>query len=264
MRRYGVVGAAALAVAVVVPAGLASGTAWTAHATTKPKTGWASLPVGAATGFPFGWVKDGGVKISLPPRNTADVDQARVATAPRVGPFRVNVNAGEKAWPAACSLSSAAQLHGLFPAILGYKGKPVGQKGENLGSGSKTPHDIQCTFNLKTSFDPQGYTTPTWVQVSIQGIGPGAASEYTQSLQQQAAQAKKYPAQYANYPSLEHGVKCFYDGNEIQCIKGDLSFWVLGQKVTGGSDSTSDQMVWIDQIEIPLAEKIGSEFTTVS
>ncbi len=264
MKHYRAVGAAALVAAVAAPAGMASGTAWATQAPTKAKAGWASLPVGAATGFPFGWVKDGGVKISMPPRNTADVDQARVPKAPRVGPFHVNINAGEKAWPGACSLTSAAQLHGLFPAILGFRGKPVGQQGENLGSGSKTPHDIQCTFNVKTSFDPAGYTTPTWVQVSIQGIGAGAASQYAQSLQQQAAQAKKYPAQYANYPSLDYGVKCFYDGNEIQCIKGDLLFWVLGQKVTGGTDSSADQMVWIDQIEIPLAEKIGSEFTTVA
>lgn len=222
------------------------------------------MPVGPATGFPFGFVMDSGVKISRPPANAADVDQVRVVHAPRVGPFRINLAAGERAWPEACALTSPAQLHALFPAIVGYKGRPVGTKGQNLGSGSNTPHDVQCKFNLRTRFDPAGYAaTPSWVQVNIEEVDPGAPSQYAQSLHEQAAQAKKFPAQYANYPTLPYGVRCFYDGNELQCLKGDFSYWISGQKVTGGSNTSVDQAVWIDQVELPLAERIGSEVTTV-
>ena len=274
MERYKVFGTMAAA-AILVPVGMLSAPAGVVPAagaapvpsraahTMAVKTGWSSLPVGAATGFPFGYVKDEGAKISLPPRNTNDVDQARVAKAPKVGPFRFNVNSGEKVWPDACSLTSAAQLHAVFPAIVAFKGKPVGAKGENLGSGSNTPRAVQCKFNLKTTFDPQGYSqTPTWVQINIEEVDGGAPSQYAESLQQQAAEAKKYPAQYADYPALKNGVKCFYDGNELQCLKGDFSFWVSGQKVTGGTYTSSDQAVWIDQVEIPLAEMIGAEVTT--
>lgn len=268
LRRFGIATAACLvssaSMSALVSAG-AYGAVVGQAAKTAPtaKTGWASLPVGAATGFPFGYVKDEGVKISLPPPNDKDVDQSRVAKAPRVGPFHIDITAGEKAWPGACSLTSAAQLRSLFPAITGLKGKPVGAKGENLGSGGNTPHDVQCKFNLKTTFDPQGYAqTPSWVEVDIEEVDAGSPSSYAQARQQQAASAKKYPAQYADYPNLNNGVKCFYDGNEIQCLKGDFSYWVLGQKVTGGADSTTDQAVWVDQVEIPVAEMIGAEVST--
>ena len=45
-----------------------------------------ALPAGAATGYPFGYVMDEGAKTSLLPPNDNDVDQARVASAPKVGP----------------------------------------------------------------------------------------------------------------------------------------------------------------------------------
>lgn len=101
------------------------------------------------------------------------------------------------------------------------------------------------------------------MQVNIEELDPGAPAQYAQSLHEQAAQAKKFPAQYADYPALRFGVRCFYDGNELQCLKGDLSYWISGQKVTGGTDTSADQAVWIDQVELPLAEKIGAEVTTV-
>lgn len=245
MRNVGLVCAATVATLALVSASAATA---------------ATLPVGAAKSFVFGSVKDEGSKISLPPRNPADVNQHRVARAPKVGPFHVALSAGEKAWPSACKLTDAAQLHGLFPAIIRLRGKPLGVKGENLGSGSSTPVDVQCKFNLKTSFDPSGYSeTPSWVQINVEGIDQGEAAQYTESLKQQKAEAKKFPAQYADYPHLADGVKCFYDGNDLQCLKGDAFYWVSGQKVTGGSMTTVDQAVWVDQIEIPLAEKIGSE-----
>jgi hypothetical protein len=110
----------------------------------------------------------------------------------------------------------------------------VGSKAEILGSGANTPHDTSCKFDLKTKFDPQGYSqTPSWVEISLEEIDSGAPSGYQQSLAEQKAMAPKCPAQYADYPALKNGVKCFDDGNELQCLKGDASFWVNGQKVTG-------------------------------
>lgn len=128
----------------------------------------------------------------------------------------------------------------------------MGSKAEILGSGANTPHDTTCKFDLKTSFDPHGYSgVPSWVEISLEGVGAGALGSYQQSLAEQRAMAPKYPAQYADYPDLKNAVKCFDDGNELQCLKGEASFWVSGQKVTGGDLSGVDQSVWIDQVESP-------------
>lgn len=221
----------------------------------------AALPVGAATGFPFGYTMDEGTKISLLPANDSLVDQARVAHTPRLGPWKVNLAAGVKAWPNACNLTNATQLHDLFPGITGLQGKPLGNKGEELGSGASTPNNVECKFNLKTTFEPSGYP-PSWAQVNIEEVDSGAPSNYAQSLAQQKSSAKKFPAQYADYPNLSHGVKCFDDGNELQCLKDDFNYWISGQKVTDGSNTSVDQAVWIDQVEIPLAELLGAELST--
>lgn len=267
-------GAAALVISWGVGAGSAFGTpahSATAHSATKAnvapkahpaKKGPAALPVGATTGFPFGYTMDEGTKISLLPPNDADVNQARVKMAPRLGPWRINLAAGVKAWPNACKLTNIAQLHELFPAITGLQGKPVGAKGQILGSGANTPNNVQCTYHLKTTYQPAGYTTYSQVVVQLEEVDTNAPAVYQQDLAQQKASAKKFPAQYANYPQLEHGVKCFDDSNELQCLKDDVSFWISGPKVTGGSNYSADQAVWIDQIQIPLAEVIGSELST--
>ena len=234
-------------------------------ATATARTGAVSasaLPVGAAKGFPFGSVKDEGTKISLLPPTDAGVDQARVAHAPRVGPFAISLAKSFAGWPSACELTDAAQLKEVFPGITGVRGKPAGSRGEVLGSGKKTPHDTQCTWSLSTKFAPQGYTTYSNLQIQLDEIGPGVPQSWAQELASQRAASKKYPAQYANYPSLEHGVKCFDDGNELQCLKGEIDFWVLGQKVTGGEYYSSDQAVWVDQVELPVAELLGAELST--
>jgi hypothetical protein len=224
-------------------------------------SGPAALPTGAATSFIFGYTMDEGSKISLLPPNDADVDQARVAAAPKLGPFHIHLSASFAGWPSACNMTSLAQLKALEPSITGLQGKPSGSKGEILGSGGKTPHDVECQFNLRTSFAPAGYT-PSWAQINLEEIDSGAPASWAQELSGQKSQAHKYPAQYAYYPNLRNGVKCFDDGNELQCLKDDADFWVSGQKVTSGNFSGVDQAVWVDQIEIPLAEVIGAELTT--
>jgi hypothetical protein len=233
-------------------------------ASTVPDHSSSALPVGAATGFPFGSTNDQGTQISLLPPNAGDVNQASVAAAPKVGPFRIDPNAGPAGWPDACKLTNVAQLKALFPAITGLSGAPVGTKAQILGgSGGNTPNNTQCTWNLTTKFDPPGYSdTPTHVEIQLEEIDSDAPSIWLQEQQQQAAQATKYPAQYANYPHLAGGVACFDDGNELQCLKGDIDYWVDGQKVTGGNYTGSDNAVWIDQIELPLAEVLGAEFSS--
>jgi hypothetical protein len=254
--------AAALTVVPLVGTSTASATAAKHQANpASPKS--VVLPVGAETGFPFGWVMDEGTKIPLPPANDADVNQARVAHAPRHSPWRIELAAGPKAWPNACAFTNAAQLHELFPAIVGFEGKPIGTKAEILNTGGNTPNNTDCQWHLKTTFQPAGWTTYSSVEVDIEELDTGAPSNWGQSLAQQRSQAKKYPAQYAYYPNLKYGAKCFYDGNELQCLKDDFDYWVLGQKVTGGQQPNSDNVVWIDQVELPLAELIASEVSTV-
>ena len=218
------------------------------------------LPSGAATGYPFGYVIDEGAKTSLLPPNDDDVNQARVMSAPKLGPFTINPNGSPSGWPDACKLTSLAQLKALEPSITGLRGNPVGTKAELLGTGGSAPHDTECQFNLKTTFQPQDYgSTGSYVTVQFEAVDPEAPALYSEALAGQKGEAHKYPAQYANYPNLKNGVQCFDDGSELQCLKGDVNFWVSGQKVTGGNFFGTDQAVWVDQIQVPLAEVLGAE-----
>jgi hypothetical protein len=234
-------------------------------ATTAPKpTGTASgLPTGAATHYVFGTTNDSGTQISLLPQNDRYVNQAAVAAAPKVGPFPINPSAGPSAWPDACTLTSLAQLKALDPAITGLSGNPVGTKATELGSGGNTPNNTDCKFNLTTTFDPSDESAgvPSYVDVSLQEVDSGTPTQYQQDQQQQAGSAAQYPAQYANYPNLPNRVSCFDNGNQLQCVKGDVYFWISGQKVTDGDKSGVDNAAWIEQIELPLAEVLGSELS---
>jgi hypothetical protein len=223
----------------------------------------ASLPTGPATSYPFGYVMDEGSKTSLLPPNDKDVNQARVTSAPRVGPFTINPSGPPSGWPDACKLTSVPQLKALEPSITGLRGNPVGSKAELLGSGHTAPHNTECQFNVKTTFQPQDYgSTGSYAIIQIEAIDTGAPALYQDALVAQKGEAHKYPAQYADYPDLKNNVQCFDDGTELQCLKGDVNFWVSGQKVTGGNNFGADQAVWVDQIEIPLAEVLGAELKT--
>jgi hypothetical protein len=231
--------------------------------------GPAGLPVGAATGFPFGYAMDEGAKISLLPPNDADVNQARVVAAPRVGPWRISVAGGDKGWPSACDLTSSRQLNALLPAIVGVQGAPIGSKGQSaklVGPPTTTPNDVRCRWDVKTTFTKAGYA-PSWVGVYLDEVDANSPSAYSQALAQQKTSAAmghdvSYPWEYADYPNLKYGVKCFDDGSELQCLKDDAFYWVLGQKITGGPEANSDNAVWVDQIELPLAEVVGAELST--
>ena len=171
---------------------------------TAPKA--APLPAGAATGYPFGYVRDEGAKTSLLPPNDKDVNQARVVSAPKVGPFTIDPNGSPTAWPDACKLTTLAQLKALEPSITGLRGNPVGTKAELLGTGRSAPHNTECQFNLKTTFQPQGYgSTGSYVLVQFEAINTGAPGLYREALAGQKSEAHKYPAQYADYPNLKNG-----------------------------------------------------------
>jgi hypothetical protein len=230
--------------------------------------GAAALPVGAASGFPFGYALDEGAKISLLPPNDADVDQARVAAAPKLGPWKINVAGGDKRWPNACDLTGTTQLHELFPAIVGVQGAPVGSKVVSqklIGPPVTAPNYVRCLWDLKTTFAVAGSSSS--VGVYFDQVNAGAPSTYSQGLAQQKTFAKQghdvpYPWTFADYHSLENGVKCFDDGTEWQCLKDDAFYWIQGQQLTGGPEPNSDDAAWIDQIELPLAEVIGAELST--
>jgi hypothetical protein len=222
------------------------------------------LPVGAAgpNFFPFGSTQSYGNRISLLPPNAKDVDFSDISRAPSVGPFDPKEDDSSfRSWPSACELTSAAQLHGLFSAITGLDGKPQGGTGTVYGAPRKTPHDTTCKFYLNDTFDTSATETgePSWVEITEADISSDAHQEYVQSRQVQKEEVKQYPEDYADYPSLPNGVSCFSGGFGVKCLKGYTFYWIWGQKVTDGSNDGTDQSDWIDQIEIPLAVKLGSE-----
>lgn len=254
MSGLGLGGAALGVAAVPVPAQGA------APAATSVARG---LPVGAATGFPFSYARVDGRKLSLLPPTTAGVDRARVDHAPRLGPFKISLKKGFSGWPSACRLTDAAQLKALFPAITGVRGRPVGTQVQLPGQARPTRQDTHCTFTLGTTFEPPGYSSYSNVQVQLFEVGPSTPSRWASDLAAQHAEAKKYPTDYAYYPRLENGAKCFDDGTELHCLVGDIDYWVSGEKVTSGAYFSSDQSVWVDQVEIPLAEMLGRELLSV-
>ncbi len=246
---------------IVLGSGAASAT--TASVSFPTATKVSPLPPGAAIGYPFGYVMDEGAKTSLLPPNDHDVNQAACGIGAQGGPFTINPNGSPSGWPDVCQLTTLAQLKALEPFITGLRGNPVGTKAELLGTGRSAPHDTECQFNLKTTFQPRGYgSTGSFVIVQFEAIDTGAPALYREALAGQKGQAHKFPAQYADYPNLKNGAQCFDDGNELQCLKGDVNYWVGGQKVTGGNYFGADQAIWVDQIQIPLAEVLAAELKT--
>ncbi|HET9060390.1 MAG TPA: hypothetical protein VFN61_10755 [Acidimicrobiales bacterium] len=199
----------------------------------------------------------------MPRPNINDVNQAAVKTTKKLGPFVFSLSKSFAGWPSACPLLNGSQLHHLFPAIVSLHGAPVGTRAEIMGSGKKTPRPTDCEYNLNTTFEPAGYgNTVSWVDVSVQGADSGTPQIWNMSWQQQKSTAHKYPEQYAYYPSLLGGTRCFYDGNGLECLKGDIDFWVGGDKVTDGNFQTVDEAMWLDQVVIPTAEVVAAEVRT--
>jgi hypothetical protein len=244
--------------------------------------GPSSLPAGAATTYVFGSTTVKGIKRSLLPPNTADVNQRLVASARRLGPFDIDPYGHGDDLPNACELTDLAQLKALDHSIFALKGVPNGHTGSNIGSGgiTSTPENVDCTFNVETTFDRAGspYRPRTFVEITYYDIGPGVPREFrSDSASSKAAALKaKDPTQYRNYGNLGNGVSCYggsygsfaglpdvQDEVVLDCLFGDLWFEVAGTKTTGGPLPDVDRDIWIDQIEIPLAEVLGREMRTV-
>ena len=189
------------------------------------------------------------------------MDQALVTAAPVAGPFKINPKAGPSGWPDVCNLTTAAQLEALDPAITGVVGDPVGQKAKMLGgSGGMTPNNAECRWTLTTKYDATyGAGSNSDIDISFWEIDSGAPATYQHALADAQANAKQYPAQFGSYQNMPGGASCFYDGNELQCLKGSVDFWITGSKFSGAG--MTDHVTWIREILLPLAEKLGSEIS---
>ena len=223
-----------------------------------------TLPVGAATSYLFGYTKSEGSKISLLPPNDSDVNQSLVARASRLGPSHIRLSAQF------CGLAQRLQPRRPRPtegarAVHNRAGRRArGQQGREPGIGRQHPPRHELQVRPEDQVRPPGSRTNPELGRNQPGRDRrGRPRPATSSLWPSKRRWRtKYPAQYADYPALKNGVKCFDNGNELQCLKGDAIFWVSGRKVTGGNLSGVDQSVWVDQVEIPLAEVIGAELTT--
>jgi hypothetical protein len=172
------------------------------------------------------------------------------------GPFRIPAGKSPNTWPEVCDMLSGREIIALDPSeITGIHGKPVGTKAEILGgSGGNTKHDTQCRWNVTTHFkSPAG--NPSYVEISLQEVDSLAAAVWKEDNKSEKKASAKYPGQYADYASLPGGTKCFYDGTELECLKGDVYFYVGGEL---SQEYTYNQKPWLLHALLPIAVKVGS------
>lgn len=218
------------------------------------------LPVGPETNpAPFG-------RSPVPPNNPmlppdlAQANLATVASAPSTGPFTFPPNGNTAQWPDMCTVTNTPQLHALLAPITAVT-STEGQHAHMIGGGGgQTVNNSDCKFHLSTTFDQgaNGAGGDSYVEIQVYSADSGAAQTWQMAKQQQQQLAPQHPEQWATY-QLPGGVQCFDDGNSLQCLQGDVDYWVSGQKTTGGDNFGADQDAWLDQILIPLAAKFGSE-----
>jgi hypothetical protein len=185
---------------------------------------------------------------------------ANLAAALKVkgpGPFHITPGTSPNNWPEVCDMLTVSELVHLDPSqITGLRGKPIGTKAEILGGAGNTKHDTECRYNVKSSI--QGYPgDPSYVSISIQEVDSLAPPVYREDKADDAKDAKKYPGSFADY-DLPGGLKCFFDASELECLKGDIYFYVSGFLDDANSSS---QLPWIEHAELPIAVKLGSELT---
>jgi hypothetical protein len=173
------------------------------------------------------------------------VDQALVAGAATLGPFVIDPAKGSS-WPPACKLTNSAQLRGLFPGIT---------RVSSTGPGISNVED--CRYYLKTSFDRTA-TRGSYVEVWLLFVG--AQSPHIFAADEAWATAQRDdPGRFPLYANLGNALSCFYNGAGVTCLQGDFLFDIAGQKATGGPNPSTDDAVWVDQAEIPLAEVLAPE-----
>lgn len=190
-------------------------------------------------------------KATTAPKTTKPSTPAPPASG-SLGPFTISTAGGPKAWPDVCTFTNTAQLRALDHQITGLKGQPVGTKSA-LTSGGNTPRNTDCKYNLTTSFDTADTAdNPSWVTISLVSVNQYSAS----SFQQDAKSGVK------KYPHLPGGANCFYDGGLLECLKGDIVYYVNGVKSTGSNNFNADQAKWLTEILLPLATRVGAELSS--
>jgi hypothetical protein len=216
----------------------------------------APTPTSAPTSTAPTWGADSR-GVPFPPPDASGVNQAAVTAAPAVGPFKINYKGGAAAWPDACDLTNAAQLQALNPQITGVTGTPVGRKAHLIGGpGGLTPHNADCQWNVTTTSNNDPSSVLSHVDVSFFELDSGAPGTYQRALAEKKTSSAQYPTQFASYQNLPGGASCFFDGDALECLKGNVDFWVAGLSFTNG---ITDHVHWINDTLLPLAEKIGYE-----
>lgn len=183
-----------------------------------------------------------------------------------IGPVNSQGEVDSASWPDACQLLSAVDFKTLIPSSSGLKTQ--GQHGAFLGGG-ETAHYASCKYDFSIPGDDTVDGQPSWVQIDINDVGDpaGELQQWTQSFQQQQQAAAQYPDQFMDYSEgqMGPGVKCFYDGNQLNCVKGHFNFDVLGQDTTiissGGSAVYAQDHGWVQQVEANVVKTIAARMS---
>jgi hypothetical protein len=194
-----------------------------------------------------------------PPATTDSSTAVAHGPVPTLGPFHVPATGDPMVWPDVCTFTNIAQLKALNPQITGLKGAPVGTKAKVLGTGRSTPHNAKCKFNLTTSLDNPDAASPSYVEISLEGVSPDQADVWKDQFASQKRISAKYPDQFADYPGLAGGTHCFYTGSQLECLTGNYYFFVGGIRAGATDDYAKAQAAWRKAIVVPLASKLGSE-----
>jgi len=138
-------------------------------------------------------------------------------------------NAGETSsstWPDACTMLSNADIKALLPKSGAVTRK--GQHGAFLGGG-ETAKFATCDYGIGEPGDSEAQ--PSSVHLDLRAVGDPRAvlADWKSAYASQLKGAAKYPDQFLDWSKGQlGGAMCFYDGNEIQCVKGHFDFWVRG------------------------------------
>lgn len=175
-------------------------------------------------------------------------------------PVRIGANGLEspKLWPDACKMLTDKEIRAVVPNVT-----RISRVGQHAGflSGGETPHYSNCDYKISRPGDPYP-NMPSTITVDLQGVAAPQVirQQYEPEKSQQAKIAKKYPDQYKDYGTSLGGANCFWDGNEIQCIKGHFNFWVLGQQVTSGNSLKANKQ-WREEVLTRVIKTLAAKMS---
>jgi hypothetical protein len=88
-----------------------------------------------------------------------------------------------------------------------------------------------------------------------------SASVFQESFSDAQGNASQSPGTFADYPNLPGATHCYDDAGDLSCLTGDVLYALTGQdSSTDSLGYATDQVNWVEDLELPLAEKLGSEF----